>query len=254
MAKIKKTRYKNDLFLKSLGQHCRQLRKQKGLSIDRLAKESDQLSTGTIDRLERGLADSQVLVLLRYAEVLGYSILDLFSFLKDNPELAIYKDPRIIPYEEGGKAPARHVPVYPLKVAAGRFGNSELTHESTPIGWVDASLKNDNSDYFAAFVRGQSMQPKINDGDLCLFKRYTGGSRQGHIFLIQARGLKNSETDESFVVKKYVRQTPGRQSEDDDMSIIHLVSENSKFPPIILMGASDDEIQVLAEFIRVIKA
>lgn len=253
MGKIKKTRYKNDLFLKSLGQHCRQLRKQKGLSIDRFAKESDQLSPGTIDRLERGLGDSQVLVLLRYAEVLGCSILDLFSFLKDNPELSIYKDPRIIPYEEGAKAPSKHVPVYPLKVAAGRFNSLELVNELNPIGWVDASIKGDSTDYFAAFVRGESMQPKINDGDLCLFKRYSGGSRQGHIFLIQARGLKNSETGESFVIKKYVRQTPVRQSEDDEKSIIHLVSENSKFSPIILMGASDDEIQVIAEFIRVLK-
>lgn len=253
MGKTKKTRYKNDLFLKSLGQHCRQLRKQKGLSIDRFAKESDQLSSGTIDRLERGLADSQILVLLRYAEVLGCSMLDLFSFLKDNPELSVYKDSRIIPYEEGTKPPVRHVPVYPLKVAAGRFSNSELASEAIPIGWVDASLKTDSADYFAAFVRGESMLPKISDGDLCLFKRYTGGSRQGHTFLIQARGLKNAETGEAFVVKKYVRQTPARQSEDDDMSIIHLVSENPKFPPIILMGASDEEIQVLAEFIKVIK-
>lgn len=253
MGKTKKTRYKNDLFLKSLGQHCRQLRKQKGLSIDRFAKESDQLSAGTINRLERGLADSQTLVLLRYAEVLGCSILDLFSFLKDNPELSVYKDPRIIPYEDGVKPPARHVAVYPLKVAAGHFSNSELTGDAIPIGWVETSLKADSADYFAAFVRGDSMQTKINDGDLCLFKRYTGGSRQGHIFLIQARGLKNSETGDSFVVKKYVRQTPARQSEDDDMSIIHLVSENPKFSPIILMGSSDDEIQVIAEFIRVIK-
>ncbi|OYZ15225.1 MAG: hypothetical protein B7Y39_16525 [Bdellovibrio sp. 28-41-41] len=254
MGKTKTTRYKNDLFLKSLGQHCRQLRKQKGLSIDRLAKESDKLSPGTIDRLERGLSDSQVLVLLRYAEVLGCSLLDLFAFLKDNPEHSIYKDARIVPYEDGAARPSRHVPLYPLKVAAGQFGNSELFNEVVPIGWVDASLKTDNVDYFAAFVRGESMQPKINDGDLCLFRRYTGGSRQGHIFLIQARGLKNSETGESFVIKKYVRQTPSRQSEDDDMSIIHLVSENPKFSPIILMGAADDEIQVIAEFIKIIKA
>tara|TARA_B110001454_G_scaffold219202_1_gene252030 strand:+ start:122041 stop:122805 length:765 start_codon:yes stop_codon:yes gene_type:complete len=254
MGKPKTNRYKNDLFLKSLGRYCRQLRKQKGLSIDRMAKESDKLSPGTIDRLERGLSDSQVLVLLRYAEVLGCSLVDLFAFMKDNPEHSIYKDPRIIPYEEGVKRPSRHVPLYPLKVAAGHFSSPNPADDVVPIGWVDASLKADNDDYFAAFVRGESMQPKINDGDLCLFKRYTGGSRQGHIFLIQARGLKNSETGESYVLKKYVRQTPARLSEDDDVSIIHLVSENPKFSPIILMGASDDEIQVIAEFVKIIKS
>lgn len=252
MKKIKKTRYKNDLFLKSLGRHCRQLRQRKGLSIDRLAKESDQLSSGTIDRLERGLSDSQILVLLRYAEVLDCSLLDLFAFLKDDPELGVYKDNRIIPYEEGAHRPTRHVPVYPLKVAAGRFTDSHALEDVKPLGWVEAGLKTENEDYFAAFVRGDSMQPKINDGDLCLFKSYRGGTRQGRVFLIQARGLKNSETGESFVVKKYVRQTPARKSEDDDRAIIHLVSENPKFSPIILMGASDDEVQVIAEFVRVL--
>lgn len=253
MKKTKKTRYKNDPFLKSLGRQCRQLRQRKGLSIDRLAKESDQLSTGTIDRLERGLSDSQILVLLRYAEVLDCSLLDLFAFLKDDPEHSLYKDDRIIPYEEGSRPPAKHIPVYPLKVAAGQFTDGHALDEVKPLGWVDAGLKTDSEDYFAAFVRGESMQPKINDGELCLFKHYTGGTRQGRIFLIQARGLKNSETGESFVVKKYVRQTPARTSDDDDKTIIHLVSENPKFSPIILMGASDDEVQVIAEFIRVIK-
>lgn len=253
MAKVKRSRYKNNLFLKTLGQYCRQLRKQKGYSIDRLAKEGEQLSAGTIDRLEKGLSDSQILVLTRYAEALGCSLLDLFAFLKANPELNLYKDSRIVPYEEEGKPSPKYVPVYPLKVAAGKFIESKFDEDIKPIGWVDANLRSENSDYFAAFVRGESMLPKISDGDLCLFRRYSGGSRQGHTFLIQARGLKDSETGESFVVKKYVRMTPSRQSESDDLSVIHLVSENSKFPPIILMGASDDEVQVIAEFVRVLK-
>lgn len=250
MGKQLRTRYKNDFFLKTLGRHCRQLRLQRGYSIDRLAKESDQLSSGTIDRLERGLADSQVLVLLRYAKVLDVTLLELFSFLKDTPELS--SDERIIPYEEDSMPPSRFVPVYPLKVAAGRFTDDFLTGEAPPLGWVDANIRTDAKDYFAAFVKGESMQPKIKDGDLCLFKRYTGGSRQGHIFLIRAHGLKNTETGESFVLKKYMRQTPPRNHEDDPQSIIHLVSENPKFSPIILMGASDEEIQVLAEFIKVL--
>lgn len=251
MANKTRTRYKNDFFLKTLGNHCRMLRQQRGLSIDRLAKESQQLSAGTIDRLERGLSDSQTLVLVRYAEALGVTLLDLFSFLKDTPELS--NDSRIIPYEEDTQPPPKYVPVFPIKVAAGKFSSESTTYQEThPLGWIDANLKTDSLDYFATFVKGDSMLPKIKDGDLCLFKKYTGGSRQGHTFLIQARGLKNSETGESYVVKKYMRITPQRVSAEDSPSIIHLVSENSKYPPIILMGTTDDEVQVLAEFIRVL--
>lgn len=250
-ASKRRVRYKNEPFLKALGSHCRHLRNQKNYSIDRLSKESDQLSPASIDRLERGLADSQILILVRYAETLGVALTDLFAFLKDNPDLS--KDSRIIPYDEGIKPPKNYVPVYPIKVAAGKFTNSEELGEIFPLGWVEANIKAPSADYFASFIRGESMSPKIADGSLCLFRRYTGGSRQNRIFLIQARGLTNSETGEAFVIKKYVRQTPPRQSLNEEIApVIHLVSENSRFPPIVLVGLKDEDIQTIAEFIKVL--
>jgi len=250
MAKgAKRARYKNESFLKTLGKHCRKLRTQRGYSIDRLAKESNQLSPSSIDRLERGLADSQILVLVRYAEVLGLSLLDLFSFLKEAPQLQ--KDTRILPYEEGMKVPMGFIPVYPVKVAAGKF--SETTEAQViPIGWIEAGIKGNTKDYFACFINGESMSPRIENGSLCLFKRYQGGSRQGRIFLIQARGLSDTESGESFVIKKYMRQTSPRTESSEGPAVIHLISENSRFPPIVLVGLSDDEIQTIAEFIRVL--
>lgn len=243
-------RYKNDAFLQLLGNHCRNLRRQRGYSIDRLAKESDQLSPATIDRLERGLADSQILVLLRYAETLGMTLLELFSFLKDQ-SLPV-NDARIIPYETHVSIPKGFVPVYPIKVAAGLFSDANVTGDINPIGFVDAGIKGPGQDHFAAFVHGDSMKPLIQDNDLCLFKKYSGGSRQGKIFLIMGQGITNSETGESFVLKRYMRKTPPRQSEDDGPSQIHLISENSKYSPIILIGQHDEEIKTLAEFLRVL--
>lgn len=245
-------RYKNEFFLKTLGDHCRKLRLQKGYSIDRLSKESHQLSPASIDRLEKGSADPQTLVLLRYAETLGLSLLDLFSFLKDMPNIA--RDPRIIPYEEGLKPSSSYIPVYSIKVAAGKFSDEKEYSQEPPLGWVDVNIKSSSSDYFAAYIHGESMQPRISDGDLCLFKRYSGGTRQGKIFLIQARSLRDTETAESFVIKKYMRQTPPKHSGDDAESsaVIHLISENPRFSPIVLYGLKDDDVQTIAEFIKVI--
>lgn len=250
-AKKTRSRYKNTKFLKALGNYCRQQRVQRGFSIDRLAREAEQLSVASIDRLERGLADSQILVLVRYAEALDLSLIDLFAFLKDSPSFS--KDSRIIPFEREIRPPAGYVPVYPTKIAAGLFSDEQAIGSTDPMGWVDAGLRTKSQDYFASFVYGDSMRPLIEDGSLCLFKKYSGGTRQGRIFLIQAQGVKNSETGESFVLKKYMRQTPPRNSGDEDTpATVHLISENPRFSPIILINLSDEDIQTIAEFIRVL--
>lgn len=241
-------RYKNESFLKTLGAHCKQLRMQKGYSIDRLSKEADQLSPASINRLENGTADPQILVLVRYAEALGLNLLELFSFLKNMPELS--QDSRILPFDEETKPPSGFVPVYSLAIAAGVFSQGNDLSEIKPTGWIDAGVRGPG--YFASFIKGKSMEPRILDGSLCLFRQYTGGSRQGKIFLLQARGLKDNDTGESFVIKKYVRQTPIRSANIDEPSVIHLVSENKVFPPIVLVGMFDEEVQTLAEFIKVL--
>lgn len=254
-SKLQRKRYRNDAFLKNLGERCRKLRLHKGYSIDRLSKESNQLSPASINRLEHGNADTHILVLLRYAETLGITLYDLFSYLKDSTH--ILQDSRIIPYEEGVKPSSSYVPVYSIKVAAGKFSTEDVTNfneEQPPLGWIDANLKGSAQGYFATFVHGESMQPRISNGDLCLFRVYTGGSRQGKIFLIQARSLHDAETGEAFVVKKYMRQTPPRTSQSEEgESVIHLLSENPRFSPIILYGLKDEEIQTIAEFVRVIQ-
>lgn len=253
--KPRRKRYRNERFLNSLGDRCKKLRLQKGYSIDRLSKESNQLSPASIDRLEKGKSDTHILVLLRYVETLGSNLHDLFAYLKESKDIS--QDSRIIPYEEGLRPSSSYVPVYSIKVAAGKFAaESDLNEDQPPLGWIDVNLKGSAQDYFAAFVQGESMQPRITDGDLCLFRKYSGGSRQGKIFLIQARSLHDAETGEAFVVKKYMRQTPprspGSEKADTSESVIHLISENPRFSPIILYGLKDEEIQTIAEFVKVL--
>jgi hypothetical protein len=95
------------------------------------------------------------------------------------------------------------------------------------------------------------MEPLSPNGSIVLFKKYRGGSRQGKILLVQARGLQDPETGESFVIKKYQRQTPPKQNEEDPV-VIHLVSINPEYPPIVLVGLDDQAISTVAEFVRVL--
>lgn len=61
-----------------LGPNLRQLRQEKGLTLDRLAQASD-LTRGYLSLVERGLKTPSITALLRIAETLGVNIAQLFD-------------------------------------------------------------------------------------------------------------------------------------------------------------------------------
>lgn len=241
------SRYKNSAFLRELGIYCRRLRTKKGYSIDRMSREGDQLSPGAIQRLEMGEADVHVSLLYRYANVLDVSVASLFSFEKERESLS-----QVIPIESQSSRPKQSVPFYALEVAAGTFGLESL--DLDPQGWVVVDKRADLSEYFAARVYGKSMEPTIPDGSICLFKKYSGGTRQGKIMLVQARGLQDPENGFKFVVKRYQRQTRVSESESRDKVTIELISDNPKFDPIVLKNLHDDDIATPAQFVQVLSS
>ena len=50
------------------------------------------------------------------------------------------------------------------------------------------------------------MEPKIHDGDLCVFKAHPAGSREGKIVLAQHRETFDSETGGVYSIKKYTSE------------------------------------------------
>ena len=92
-----------------------------------------------------------------------------------------------------------HVPLYSLRAAAGGLGEEM---ESAAEDWVRApdGMRLDPA-VFVAHVVGRSMEPRIPDGSLNLFRLHPVGSRQNKILLIQRFGV----ADESarYTVKKY---------------------------------------------------
>lgn len=247
MKKLKKQRYKNKKFLQALGKHCQKIRISKGYSIDRMYREGDQLSTSTIHRFENGSADTQISAIYRYAQVLEVSLKKIFDF--PIPEETAYK---ILPFSEEEPQPKSSVPYYSIKVAAGAFSD-EGPQTTQPEGWVEIPHHRNLSDYFVTRISGNSMLPSIPDGSLCLFRKYRGGSRQNRIFLIKSRGLKDPESDEAYVVKRYKRMTKIDDHDDRDQVVIHLISDNKDYPPIILMASTEELVSTLAEFVEVLE-
>jgi phage repressor protein C with HTH and peptisase S24 domain len=157
----------------------------------------------------------------------------------------------ILPFEVEEKPPKNSVPFYPIHISAGKFDFD--TADTDPSGWVQISRRGPLKDLFSAQITGHSMMPTIPPGSICLFKKYSGGPRDGKIMLIQHRRLRDPETGNRFVVKRYQRITPYKSKSDDDQpAVIHLLSDNPKYPPIVLRSLREDEISSPAVFIEVI--
>ena len=94
------------------------------------------------------------------------------------------------------------IPLYTLRAACGYFEDGEVPEEE---GWVDASgngFTPDPKRHFVVHAKGDSMLPKIQDGDLCVFEWYKAGSRNGEIVLTQSSEF-DSEYDGKYTIKKY---------------------------------------------------
>ncbi len=138
-----------------------------------------------------------------------------------------------------------HLPVYDLRAAAGHFGAGEAVERE---GWVpvDGRL---TKDMFVARAVGHSMEPTISDGELCVFRRYRGGTREDRIVLVQWSGPADPETGGSYAVKRYHRI--GQRGEKGFR--IELRSSNPAYEPIILTPDYEDDAAVIAFFVQVLR-
>jgi hypothetical protein len=142
------------------------------------------------------------------------------------------------------------LPLYSLKAAAGYFGSGEAVE---PEGWVDASSVGKlDKDMFVARAVGRSMEPKIPDKSLCVFRANPQGSRQGKIVLVQHRGISDPETGGAFTVKRY--RSEKSFDDQDEWRHLQILLEpiNPEYQPIRLHPHSEGEVIVVAEFIDVI--
>lgn len=139
-----------------------------------------------------------------------------------------------------------HLPLYSLRAAASRFGE-EVEVEVEPEDWVEAppGLRL-TPDMYVVYVVGRSMEPRIPDGALGVFRAKPAGSRQGKAVLVSRRGA--SEGGE-FTIKIY--RSRKRVTEDGwEHDEIELRPENPEFEALDLDASAD--YQVLGEFVRVL--
>jgi hypothetical protein len=143
------------------------------------------------------------------------------------------------------------VPLVPLKVAAGAFSDPQHIDDD---GFEWAAVETQRRlrpGMFVSQVIGKSMEPAIPDGAYCLFAAPVEGTRQGKTVLVQLRDAPDPESGERYTVKRYESE---KAHTDDSWrhERITLKPVNPDFKPIVLTGADEGQLQVIAEFVEVL--
>jgi len=112
-------------------------------------------------------------------------------------ELAESKEIQLIPFENS-------VPLYSLKVAAGEFKFNDSIPEEKFI-LVPDGVKI-TQDHFACRIIGNSMNKIVQDGQIALFKRYTGGSRNGLMVIVEYYDHQDLDYGSCYTFKEYYSQ------------------------------------------------
>jgi SOS-response transcriptional repressor LexA len=144
------------------------------------------------------------------------------------------------------------VPIFELAAAAGGFGEAQHVDEDS-IEWVALDTRRKlRRGMFVARVVGRSMEPTIPDGSYCLFSSPVEGTREGKTVLVQLRDARDPETGQRYTVKRYESV---KRAEADlwQHESITLKPINPEFEPIHLTGETDNEYQVIAEFLEVLR-
>ena len=157
----------------------------------------------------------------------------------------LFKTENIKPFENS-------IPLYSLKVAAGEFGELQQVED---VKWLNIPEKiKPSKDLFACQVIGESMNKVIPNGALCLFRKYSGGSRNGQIVLVENTNMHDFDFGSCYTVKEY----ESKKYEDEDgwkhqSIILKPLSTDSSYENILLEDEDMTSFKVIGTFECVIE-
>ncbi len=139
------------------------------------------------------------------------------------------------------------IPVYDLKAAAGGF--SELQNVSD-YQWVAVPARyKPGKDLFACMVVGESMNQIIPNGSLCLFRRYSAGSRNGKIVLVEHTSIQDSDFGSGYTVKEYhSRKNITEEGWSHESITLRPLSSDPTYADIELAGDEVTSLKVIGIF------
>jgi hypothetical protein len=144
------------------------------------------------------------------------------------------------------------IPFYNFYAAAGSFSEMQSNKDYSMIEVDD--LKGNQNDYFACKCMGDSMNRVIPNGALCLFRKYTGGSRNDKIVLVELFDTQDQDFNSSFTVKTYSSSKGFNEDGQNVSQSIRLIpnSMDSGYDDIVLKEEDGCNYRVVGEFVRVL--
>ena len=144
------------------------------------------------------------------------------------------------------------IPLYDFYAAAGNF--SDLQSDKTYSQIVVPEKYTLNSDYFACKVIGESMNKRIPNGSICIFKKYSAGSRSGKILLIENYDRQDPDYNSAFTVKTYAsRKSVSEEGWGHIEIVLKPNSFDSSYKDIVINEENAHEMNIVGEFIEVLE-
>ncbi len=151
------------------------------------------------------------------------------------------------------------VPRVPLAVAAGGFSSEqESLYGEEATDWIEwDGMPTLQAGMFVAKISGRSMEPLVADGAWCLFKPYTGGSREGRNLLVSHQSVSEAGFPLGLTLKRYhSEKMVDRATGEWRHTRIELQPLNPEYPAIELAVEEGDEgtggLRIVAEFVEVV--
>ena len=156
------------------------------------------------------------------------------------------------------------IPLYDLKVAAGRFSGEQVVDEVPQQAEVENPEDYEWVSYdgrprpakglFVAQVVGESMNKRIPNGAYCVWRLFPAGSLGGSIVLARHRDIHDSELGGHYTVKVYESE---KEYFDDETwrhkrIMLKPSSTDPSFEPIVLEDLEEGELKIIAELVEVL--
>lgn len=143
------------------------------------------------------------------------------------------------------------LPLYSIKAACGYFGDGEIIDE---LGWIKVEgMGKLNRNMYVVQAMGHSMEPIIQDRDLCVFRANPAGSRQGKIVLTQHRNYYDTDNLGGYSIKTYTSKKKFNEFGEWEHNKVTLMPKNKDYTSIIINETEIDDFRVIGEFIGVLK-
>lgn len=207
------------------------------------------------------ISDERVLheyILNIYKTILLRGIKGVFVYAC-NPNMRQYLA-QYLPLQKGNKQDSainfidkpnsKTIPFYDLKIAAGTFSEQQLVGDLKYI-----ELENEISQpekYFACRVIGESMNKIIPNNSICLFEKYSGGSRNGKIVLVELTDYTDADSGSNYTIKEYSSKKISSEDGWRHEEILLLPKSTEPYQSIVLRDEETVGLKVVGVFVRVL--